>query len=290
MERATLLAENPLVTAPMLDLKEAPDTAPTERGRPARVTSLDDAMRDHVQAALEQTGGNISRTAASLGITRNTLRAYIRKLGIPVEGMAQSPRPRVAALDPMPSDRATEPVAAGAGPPPLRWEHRMISVLAASLSIAPDTGVFRAASLLQDLIEKLKSFGARIEELPPTGRVAPLGLEPMENAASRAAHAALAMLRSVERAQVAAQGVHARLAIHSRRCLVAHGGDVTGMDPAERRDVFTTLDQLANGAPRNTIVVDQGTAQFLQRRFELEPSGEVAGLSGRVYQVKGRGR
>ena len=291
MERATLLADNPLVTAGMLDLKEAPDAPRAEPAHAARTAPLDDAMRDHVQAALDQTGGNISRTAAALGITRNTLRAHIRKLGLRVGGTAR-PSPPVpdSAPDSRLHARAAEPVAAGATPSSLRWEHRMISILAVSLSVAPDTAVFQVASLLQDLIEKLRSFGARIEELTPVGVVAVFGLEPMENATSRAAHAALAMLKSVERAPFPVQGVQARLAIHSRRCLVAHSGDVAGMDPTDRREVFNTLDHLINGAPPNTIVVDQAAAQFLERRFELQPEGVVAGLSGAVYRVMGRER
>src|SRR5262245_39257160 len=89
MERAALLADTPHVTAAMLDLKEmAPDTA-----RHAGVRSLDQALRDHVESALGQTGGNISQTAARLGISRNTLRSHMKKLGLR-QGSAAPPSPR----------------------------------------------------------------------------------------------------------------------------------------------------------------------------------------------------
>jgi two-component system response regulator AtoC len=288
MERATLLAENPLVTAAMLDLKEAPDALAAAPARAARTASLDDALREHVQAALDHTGGNISRTAATLGIARNTLRAHIRKLGLRVSGTARPSRPGPqAAPDPMPASRASGPVAADAPPSSLRWEHRMISILAASLSVAPDTAVFQAASLLQDLLEKLKSFGARIEELTPIGVVAVFGLEPMENAASRAAHAALAMLKSVERAHAAAQGVQARLAIHSRRCLVAHADGSVRLELRGKQAALTELDRLLSAAPPAAIVVSAATARFVSRRCYLAPLASTDPEGEFLYRIVG---
>jgi hypothetical protein len=67
----------------------------------------------------------------------------------------------------------------------------MIATLAVSLSVPPDASIFQLTPTLQELIQKLKSFGARIEELTPVGLVAMFGLEPMENAL-----AAPPMLRS----------------------------------------------------------------------------------------------
>src|SRR5215831_5345541 len=78
IERAALLAETSEVTAAALDFGHEPARAPHRPG----VSSLDQAMRDHVKAVLEQTGGNISHAAATLGITRNTLRSHMRKLGL----------------------------------------------------------------------------------------------------------------------------------------------------------------------------------------------------------------
>jgi len=58
MERAALLAETPHVTAAMLDLKEEP----VDRPRGPGASSLDEAMREHIQAVLDRTGWNISQS------------------------------------------------------------------------------------------------------------------------------------------------------------------------------------------------------------------------------------
>src|SRR5262249_3323217 len=46
---------------------------------------------------------------------------------------------------------------------------------------------------LESLVEKVESFGGRVEEVSPEGLMAVFGLEPIEDAARRAAHAALAI-------------------------------------------------------------------------------------------------
>jgi DNA-binding NtrC family response regulator len=76
LERVALLTDGPDVGAEVLEL---PEGALEESG-PAAASlspsgSLDDAVREHLRATLAQTGWNISRTAAMLGITRNTVRA-----------------------------------------------------------------------------------------------------------------------------------------------------------------------------------------------------------------------
>src|SRR6267143_1691647 len=82
IERVALLAEADLVTADMLDLQSASAGAPPAPAPGPGAVSLDDAMRDHLLTALTQTAWNISRTAALLGISRNTLRARIDKFGL----------------------------------------------------------------------------------------------------------------------------------------------------------------------------------------------------------------
>src|SRR5207253_1238189 len=96
MERVALLSSDPVVTAETLGLTavtpaKAPTTAAPSGGS---ASSLDDAVRDRVIDVLAQTGWNISRTAALLGISRNTLRARIEKYGLrPGEAPAPPPRP-----------------------------------------------------------------------------------------------------------------------------------------------------------------------------------------------------
>jgi len=87
MERVALLAEGDNVTASMLELQGAPETASV--GQPAPIpaaASLEDAMRDHLLTALEQTRWNISRTAVLLDISRNTVRPGSTTWVAPVDG------------------------------------------------------------------------------------------------------------------------------------------------------------------------------------------------------------
>ncbi len=123
MERATLLVDGPIVTASALDLESsspgrsdppAPPAAPESAGR-----TRDDAMGEHVRATLERTGWNISRSAALLGISRNTLRARIERLGLAPTGEAPAPRARqkTGAAPGPPAPRRVSP-GAGSSPSP----------------------------------------------------------------------------------------------------------------------------------------------------------------------------
>src|SRR6266536_2579612 len=96
VERVALLAEGDLVTADMLELRSATAEAASPAALAQAPVSLDEAMRDHLLATLNQTGWNISRTAVLLGISRNTLRARIEKLGLRTGGQSEAPpyRPR----------------------------------------------------------------------------------------------------------------------------------------------------------------------------------------------------
>src|SRR5215470_3024408 len=290
MERVALLSDTPQVTAATLNLKEAPLTvAAAPPGPGSGAASLDEAMRDHLQAVLEQTGWNITHTAAILGIARNTLRSRIRKLGIKGSGTVA------------PSTIA-EPVALGVSgpaeemlPPPraaaLRWERRLITILAAALSGSSDTLSFQLAPVLQDLITKAKSFGARIEELTPDRVVAAFGFDPIEDGPRRASHSAVAMLKSLERTEDGSTlPLVGRFAIHTGQYLIAQVGDTTGMDADDRRRAWSILDELVMHSEANTIVVDRDTARFLERRFELSPLGAEAGPAGQAYRVIGHER
>jgi transcriptional regulator with AAA-type ATPase domain/tetratricopeptide (TPR) repeat protein len=289
MERAALLAQTSEVTAAALELTEGPATATTYVGRSARALPLDTAVQQHVEAALDETSWNISRTAAILGISRNTLRSRIRKFGLraPVAAPGTPAAPRtipVVDTEQEVGSFVEAPTASREGA--LRWERRRIAALATSLEASADLAAFQLASTQYDLIEKLRSFGARVEELTPISMVALFGLQPMEDAASRAAHAALAMLKALERDRPdLLPAVNARFAIHTGRCLIAQGLDLAGMDSTERQEVRTRLDRLLKIAEPNTILADDAAAEFLRRGFDLEPVGVIAGSSGPTYRV-----
>jgi hypothetical protein len=83
IERVALLSEAPVVTAKMLGLPDVPLSQPQEAARPDEAISLATAVgaveRDHLLDALTQTNWNITRAAAGLGISRDTLRYRIQK-------------------------------------------------------------------------------------------------------------------------------------------------------------------------------------------------------------------
>jgi len=137
MERVALLAEGDNVTASMLELRGAPETASV--GQPAPIpaaASLEDAMRDHLLTALEQTRWNISRTAVLLDISRNTVRPGSTTWVAPVDGKQGKVRAPTSALtqepvslDALPAPTVPPPV----GPAmPIRWESRRITFLRAA--------------------------------------------------------------------------------------------------------------------------------------------------------------
>jgi len=295
MERAALLADTPRVTAAMLELKEVPP----DTGRPPRVRSLDQTLRDHVEATLDQTGGNISQTAARLGISRNTLRSHMKKLGLRQGGAASSPRATGAPAEraaPSPAESTAVRVGEDAPIPAtsafaLRWERRLITVLGIVLGGPEEAVPFQFAPALEHLIGKLRSFGGRIEELSPDRIIAVFGFEPVEDAPRRAAHAALAMLKAFERREGSSpQELTARIALHVSRCLIAESGGVAGMDAADRRAAWSALDALLETAEPRTILVDASCARFLARRFELQPSSGVAGHVEAVSRLIGHER
>src|SRR2546430_2516392 len=85
MERLALLDPEGEISASALALPEAREP---ERAVPALDAggSLDDAVRDRLVEVLQRTSWNISRSAALLRISRNTLRARIEKYGLRRDG------------------------------------------------------------------------------------------------------------------------------------------------------------------------------------------------------------
>jgi len=76
VEGAVMLADGDLVTSRVLETAGLPANAPPPGG------SAEATERDRVIAALTECGGNQSRAARRLGISRNTLIARIRKYGL----------------------------------------------------------------------------------------------------------------------------------------------------------------------------------------------------------------
>jgi DNA-binding NtrC family response regulator/tetratricopeptide (TPR) repeat protein len=267
MERLALLGAEGEISAAALGLPQAPSA---ERTLPSEDVGalLDDAVRDRLVEVLHRTSWNISRSAALLGISRNTLRARIEKYGLRRD---EPPAPGVGAV----VANASAPVAASAPPPapstPLRWERRRVTLLRAGVEFVGDgDAVLDAGRTLDMLIEKVAGFGGRIEGLSPSGLLASFGLGVTEDAPTRAGHAVMAMQKAVERdRKTGGIGARFKAAIHLTEALVAHAAERQEMDVDARQRAVTVLDELLALSTPEAIVVSQAAGSFLERRFDL---------------------
>jgi transcriptional regulator with AAA-type ATPase domain/tetratricopeptide (TPR) repeat protein len=303
MERVALLSADPAVTAAALGLTaaasaKAPATSPPSGG-PA--SSLDDAVRDRVIEMLAQTGWNISRTAALLGISRNTLRARIEKYGLrPGEAPAPPPPkserrpPRRAEAPPVVREEAPPPVAPVSPPAaaPLEWERRRVTMLRASL-LAPSApeALLETNRALELLLHKVRSFGGTLEGRGPTGIAAAFGLDPTEDTPSRAAHTAMAIVNAVTLArQDAGAGPAIKVAVHTSQMLVGRGTGATELDLEGKQAALSVLNALIERGEPDRVLVSEGTAPFLARGFELRELLDEELPRGRAFTLVGRGR
>jgi transcriptional regulator with AAA-type ATPase domain/predicted ATPase len=267
MERVALLTDGDQVTADVLDLPLS--ISRRREGKRGSGNDSAESERETLRAVLQTTRWNLSRAAAELGVPRNTLRYRIEKYGL---------RP-----DSAPEPAAGAKAAAGAPPATLRWERRWVTALRVVLVPEPGSAIFQFAPTIDRLVDKVRSFGADLEELHPQGFLAIFGLEPMEDASSRAVHAALAIQKAAERSQSVA-GVTG--VIHAAECLIGRGGSVAGMDPRDKTALMTRLESLVVEAPPTQLVVSSETVQFLDRRFAVVAS-PVPALKG--HRILGYG-
>ena len=158
--------------------------------------------------------------------------------------------------------------------PALRWEERLITVLGVRLDAPEGTASFQLTSVLETLMGKVTSFGARIEDLTPVGLVAVFGIDAMEDGPRRAVHAARAMIRALRAGDdPGLGGLTARCAVHLGRYLMATGGAAPGLDARARREAWTTVTALLEQVRPNGVVLDAAAARLVERRFGLEPTG-----------------
>jgi transcriptional regulator with AAA-type ATPase domain/tetratricopeptide (TPR) repeat protein len=290
IERAVLMSSSSEITADALVLGDAPGPAAATLAPAAESpVSLEDAMRGHLVEVLTRTSWNISRTATLLGISRNTLRARMDRYGLRERGSEPKPQPvRV------PASRAVSPVVSSVASPlpspapassARRWERRRVALL--RVALVPATGPqapLATSRVLEDLVDKASTFGGSLDGLGPIGLIAVFGLG-AGDAADRAAHAAMAMLKAVERARRDERAdIAARIGLHVSTALVGISASGVELDMDERHGMWPLLDELVERASLDTIVVSESATLFLRRRFELAPGpGTVS--SGAATQI-----
>lgn len=312
IERAVLMCESSRITAALLDLKREHVTIPASAALPRTpaaegARSLDAVVRDHLQSVLDQYGGNISRTAAVLGVARNTLRSQIRKLGVTPVGRNAVTRagtnlivpPREAGTDRSGTADAEVPVARpatrSAAPPSavgevLRWERRRVTILRVGMFGGESTDDLTSASnvFLSSAVEKVRSFGGRIEDVGPNEIEASFGVEPIDDAARCAALAALAIRMNIARTQGTADArAGARLLIHTGAVRIGHAAGTARIDRESKRLMTRSVDALSSVGTEAPIVVTAAAAAFLGRQFMLEPMGGARERGEACYRLIG---
>ena len=284
MERTALLGEGPVVLPDALGLPVAPERRGAGAPAPGEA---DDHERARLLQALQYEGGNISRAAARLGVARNTLRYRLEKLGlggnlVPPDRARGGRPPRAPAAEPAPPP-APRPVRSG-----VRWEPRRVTLLRVDLVSPRAEPSWETTGALQAVIDKLRGFGGRVEELSPTSVVAAFGLDPVEDAAARAAHAATVVQRLAARAREDDPSrPAARAALHTEQLRVGRLGDEVELDAGGRRAALAVLDAALAAAEPGVVLATAGAAALLGRRFALVAAGTAAG-AGPLHRVAGR--
>ncbi|MGH9883995.1 MAG: AAA family ATPase [bacterium] len=217
-------------------------------------------MRRHLRDVLVATGWNVSQTAVRLGITRNTVRARMRKYGLLRE-------PAPVALPAAPAVAIGRRGDAGWQTQLLAFVRVEVSSTAAPVSASASTRALEAAE------EKLRGFGARAEEVGVSGLVAVFGIEPLEDSVRRATLSALAVARSGPGDPALA------VAVHAGEALVRSGAQAP-LDQDSKRAAVAMLERIeaARPAGERGVLVSVAAAAFVARDFELRPCGPDASL------------
>jgi hypothetical protein len=299
-----LLSDAPIVTAAALGLSITSGPGPSPASESPDSLSWHKQMSEHLHAALVRTNWNISRTAVALDISRNTVRARIARFGL---GRAPGSRAASPPSRSMPAARragargptaspipATAPVAADTRTPPVtpvrmsvRSESREVGFLRVDLAIAPGSdGLSESTRTVDELLDKIRSFGGRIEELGQTAIIAAFGVEqPVEDGAIRAALAGLAAQRMTEQGRTDDRAPTVRCAVHVTTVPTRQVGETTFVDVADKQTALYALERLA--PPAGAIAVSEEAAPLLRRRFSLIPMATTTLAAPRAYRIAG---
>jgi DNA-binding NtrC family response regulator/tetratricopeptide (TPR) repeat protein len=300
MERVALLTDAGVVNAEALALPSQAGSGAAAKSSGERSEAIADqrralldeearSERERIHAALTETRWNIARTAARLGIPRNTLRYRMEKHGLAPGGAAPRPPAEAGPPSERPAPVELESQAPRVAPATMRWEPRRVTLLRARLRLpAEPVAPTEASRALDMIVDKVRSFGGQLDELSGSGLVAAFGLEPLEDAQRHAASAAMAIQTVAERARgedSALPGVI--LALHTEELPVGGHGDRMAIDADAKRPARVLLEALTERADPGSVVVSAQTAPFLTRRFELTPAGSSGAASGPAYRLTG---
>ena len=116
--------------------------------------------------------------------------------------------------------------------------------------------------------------------------MAAFGLEAVEDAGRRAAHAALAIRNLAARNDDGAPAfADLRIGLHVADALIAPVGGSLRIDHDAKRRAWTELDELLARAEPGAVLMSGSTRPFLERRFVVAPSRRRDGSTGRGYRL-----
>ncbi len=285
MERVALLSVEPVVEACMLALPGVPADRPAAPSKgPTAVPlkeSLSSVERAQLNAALRAASGNVSLAAQRLGLPRTTLLYRLAKLGLGPErgGARRRGAPSGNDLRPLEGQRPPN------SPVDVAWDRRPLALLRAELLAPPASELaMNWSRALGACIDKVESFGGRVERHFPRGIVATFGLVPAEDAPIRAALAAIAILKAIADAD-SGERLDLAAAIHVAGCGVGRGNDGVHIDPDDLRTAEATLSELRAQTEPGCIVASAAAARSLMRRFDLQALGTADEAGARLYRV-----
>ena len=307
IERVALNSDSTEVSAATLGLSPRRRHDMASRTRVEPDGDGESGERERLLEALDAEGGNISRAADRLGLSRNTFRYRLGKHGPRGPASGGPGRIEPPPIEKLPPPGAAAPTARDEAPTPepgapalpradgitlplkVRWERRRLTFLRAEFgghspgSLAPSVG-----HPFEILIDKVQSFGGRIEDLSVGGIVAVFGLDSGEDAPTRAGHAAMAMQRAADRARSGEAGAPPlRVGIHINELSVGQTGNAINIDRDAKRAMDRVLDTLVATQGTEGIWVSNAAAPYLDRRFALSAEGASLG-SDRIWRLTGR--
>jgi DNA-binding NtrC family response regulator/predicted ATPase len=297
IERAALLADTMTLDATHLGLaSDAPGQGALASGEPSGagagttalpVRSSRDAMHEHLERVLAQTGWNISRTATLLGVSRNTVMARIARFGLrgprKAGGAAVSPP-----LDAVNAERApVAPPRASPSPSVAHWERRRLTFVRVLFPARADGEVEPSVARHLDVAaEKLCAFGARLEDGGPALLLAVFGLDERDEPAVLAGHGALVVRNAARHGADDGDAPALRIGLHTAELFVRAGGAAPALDADGSREAWNAVATAMQLGSPGSIVATASAAALLRRRFALVPLGPEATL----YRVDGLGR